>query len=1608
MAKKKATGNIAVPNIPEGKAANAKNAYIEAYAQAAYNGSTPQQATQAARNATMSDFDEVVARNSYDTTAYRAYQNGEAEINPITGRYELNDAGAKAYADRVMGTIAQNTKAQNTSAERNYSSAQDLAEATKAQNTSFGKALLNNVAIAGTGFAEGAIDKVASYLAKTAADKNRSGNPLTYLWNSVSGNMTNLLKRLDEIYDNSDEKEQKSLIEKVKETVMAGADTLARAPEASLGQWLINKGVQNVALPALTGSRDYDKNAEWATEKLYNLADYLLVTQNEARKQSTTGNKYLDTGLQAVQQAARMVPSTLVSAATGNPELGLLTMSASAGGSAAREAYEKGATADQAYYVGVEKGAVEYLTEKMFGGIEAFGSGILSEGLKSSIGDFAMTRAGRILTKTADILGENVEEAVSDYLDPMIDKQILGSSDEEKSFMQSLLGQAPWSEEGVVTLLTTFLMNGVSSAVQNRIAPISKSEATELIEIAKSTGNKNLINLANEYEGIVNRRGSLGQEQAGFLQKNTERILGGEEAYTQRVIQRQEEQRRIAEVEAEKQKNAETKQGTVNAFYERLGIPAQTGTVNTANVAAETADGEQAVFTGITQGEDGTIRARIVRSDGTESTVSMEDVSLPENVREFAEQAGSFGKNAAGVYRLYESDQDAGRYLAGMDEAINLYAANGVNVIEKAAQERQRAEQELGGAENSSTLIADLTPAQLQFAQAQGNAIYQQKVQEAKTKSAQYTAWKNAEREADKAAKSADSVSGLETAYTNYAAAVNAQKQVYAEAKAQYDGIVQELSSMEPGTEEYRNLLKIANELADRSVRINEEGLKLAEKRDAAKEKLDAAKKAAKPIRRKKGTVSFGETDVKGNRTEPIDQSKLTRVQKNVVAMVETLADSVNIDYVIYNGNAESEQGAYQSGGKIYLNINAGMAVNKSLAAETLSHELTHFMQEYAPEEYQQLKDFVAQRIGADVFEEKVRKRVSEGLSYDAAVDEAVANACTRMLRDSKAVTQLARENMTLAEKIADVIDSIVQKITAAFEDSDSFEAPFYKEARSMQQYFSEMQKLWDDGLVEATENYNAAQGMKKTAPESGVKYQVWDEKNGIETFSDRSREAIEQRGNAIAENETDLAFHVSKAMNSNEQQTVYIGGISDDVISKIEEEIGRSIRKKSGQYVYGITYDSIRHLAEHFDSNDSIRSAINKVASMPADHDSIRARMRGDKLTVTLEKEISGRNYLSVNIAATNKRTLDLVTAYITGTNKNRSLSTGDTSMSAVVGASASADTIADSRPESKKKFQKWDEDHPQLIAVHNKSVNGLRRMLERNGVLFPSIAIKKAGTNHVGFGDVSIVFPRSTIDPAENRWNRLYSNDAWTPTEPPVEYDVGSTSSYQKQFRELIGNDVYDALRLGGQLEERNLEEGLRYLEGDVTKLLMDYDGIRYAYLKEKGENIEIPTRKKSLDGFGRYKNDELLEIFREIDGETIRNLKYEDTDTKQRIADVLNEKLEKEISAKYEGEKKNSFLQNLRKKPVYDADSINIYALQDAFRKYEGNGNTIPGEVDGAELRRTLQGGKYRKLSEDPDFRKWVQEEFKDLVKDKGIPNGKGIYTDSGNRRSFKRAM
>lgn len=245
---------------------------------------------------------------------------------------------------------------------------------------------------------------------------------------------------------------------------------------------------------------------------------------------------------------------------------------------------------------------------------------------------------------------------------------------------------------------------------------------------------------------------------------------------------------------------------------------------------------------------------------------------------------------------------------------------------------------------------------------------------------------------------------------------------------------------------------------------------------------------------RKKGTVNTKGGTFVGRTVKGVDVKKLSTSQKKLFAMTQALADAVNINFVVYDGEA-NEGGSYIKGGTVMVNINSGQLSGKNLGAASLSHELTHYLQDFSPEEYGQLKDFITSEIlkaSPEKFAQLVQKQMDlePNISPEAAGDEVIANACQTMLLNSEAINQLARQNMSLAERISDWISETAKKIKAAYKSVDlNDNVEIYEAARAISGVMDEAQKLWDKALLAADKNYNAEQatGKKNTADKGGV-----------------------------------------------------------------------------------------------------------------------------------------------------------------------------------------------------------------------------------------------------------------------------------------------------------------------------------------------------------------------------------------------------------------------------------------------------------------------------------------------------------------------------------------
>ena len=90
-------------------------------------------------------------------------------------------------------------------------------------------------------------------------------------------------------------------------------------------------------------------------------------------------------------------------------------------------------------------------------------------------------------------------------------------------------------------------------------------------------------------------------------------------------------------------------------------------------------------------------------------------------------------------------------------------------------------------------------------------------------------------------------------------------------------------------------------------------------------------------------------------------------------------------------------------------------------------------------------------------------------------------------------------------------------------------------------------------------------------------------------------------------------------------------------------------------------------------------------------------------------------------------------------------------------------------------------------LMAIHNLSEDKLQKAYELGGFVMPSIAVTKDSLGHEGYGEISLLFDKNTIDPS-NKDNVVLSGDAFSPRIPKLEYEIRNVGKMRDYLFNVI----------------------------------------------------------------------------------------------------------------------------------------------------------------------------------------------------------------------------
>lgn len=280
-------------------------------------------------------------------------------------------------------------------------------------------------------------------------------------------------------------------------------------------------------------------------------------------------------------------------------------------------------------------------------------------------------------------------------------------------------------------------------------------------------------------------------------------------------------------------------------------------------------------------------------------------------------------------------------------------------------------------------------------------------------------------------------------------------------------------------------------------------------------------------------------------------------------------------------------------------------------------------------------------------------------------------------------------------------------------------------------------------------------------------------------------------------------------------------------------------------------------------------------------------------------------------------------------------------------------------------------------LVAIHNISEDKLKEAIGLGGFPMPSIAITKPEVGHSTFGDISLVFGKETINPTDRR-NKVYGEDAWTPTFPTVGYKLNEDKT----------SDIYRRANKAGNLPLFNpvdfhSDNYKSYINGIGSDSLVnhfkDSYGAKQLYLAETGNAVE-KFEEHEVEKYSTERIGFLEQMLKEIGIERLKKESYA----------VLENEIKQILGKYYNVDFDN--LQPFRAKIRIDN------AIKQAVDYAENGNNKTESDVEATK----------KKIDERIDqkkFEEWLRNLFDGVVEKKGIRNETDLFTPMGNRRKWE---
>ena len=729
------------------------------------------------------------------------------------------------------------------------------------------------------------------------------------------------------------------------------------------------------------------------------------------------GRLLVDLGANALQMGLDSATSFLMGGAGG---LAPLFTRASGGGM--REAENEGASFNQQLLYGGTIGAIEALTEKMTGGLaKVYGKGTADELVESIVKNLAKSETGmKVLLVAADVLGEGLEEIVSDIANPYA-KLIFDGGDALKKKFGS------W--EGFKEAVSEEVYDGLVGALMGTLGGSTKVVAGDYGKTSKRLGAE------SNFEQQLKEKGYDDESAEHYAQLMAKSYLG-EKMSVEEMEDLFSMPTAVEVLESALKETAESAQ----KGGEEASTPTEAGAERVQPTQAQ-------------QGEAGDTGRQLVQQVIT-------DMDVPQAAQRILMDGLDIG------------DADAQSYATGIRQAFQL-GEMGLTLEQAQEQAQQTALSEAqfrhaweigaqkGGHRADTESAARQTARTADYESIEAfsrefkspekvTAIFDQA---ADTDVNEFAAGFRAAYDMGQSGVSAKYLTGADKDGNAYVPALANEQ-----AKAAYDlGRQEAAANAQQRSETVAGQQQTDGNLKRAEGRVKIEGAKPEALRAAFNDRQNTAYRLTSYFAKTTGVnVVFyqSQADEKTGRF-PSSQGRF-----------EWKDDTIYIDL---------NSGVFKS--KDVGNL------GQYTMMRTFAHEFTHFIEKWNAARYNEFRQFVFQSLEEkgenihDLIEKKQALDESGSMSYEQASREVVADAMMDILPDSRLVQQLANEHQTIFRKLLQKLREFTARMKQHFNETSSAAPRVARLLKEEGAYMESIVRMWDEIAKGAVQNYQGAKG---------------------------------------------------------------------------------------------------------------------------------------------------------------------------------------------------------------------------------------------------------------------------------------------------------------------------------------------------------------------------------------------------------------------------------------------------------------------------------------------------------------------------------------------------